>query len=148
MTEVGPVLRIEVPGLPPSANARMRAGSWPALYRATKPFKDATILLAREEMARHGRTEPMQRARVVATLVRRSGYCPRDPDSAASSLKEVLDGLVQGGVIVNDSPKHLDLEVRQERGTRAHHSYVRVEVTEVADGQQREPKGHPGLGRG
>jgi hypothetical protein len=39
-----------------------------------------------------------------------------DWDNCVSSLKEVVDALVTGGLIVSDAPAHLDLQVVQALG--------------------------------
>jgi hypothetical protein len=52
---------------------------------------------------------------VVATLVH-SRPPLRDFDNAVASLKEVIDALITGGLIVSDAPGHLKLDVVQVVG--------------------------------
>jgi hypothetical protein len=57
----------------------------------------------------------LPRARVVATLTyTRCQF--RDYDGAVASLKPCVDGLVVGGLLTDDSPAHLELDVRQQLG--------------------------------
>jgi hypothetical protein len=102
---------ITVPSHPLSANQRRRA-TWPQVYRAGKVFRDAVAWQARTLVVG---APPLEHAHVVATLVyKRKPF--RDPDSAVISCKELVDGLVCGGILVDDSADHMRLEVRQEVG--------------------------------
>jgi hypothetical protein len=112
-------LEITINGHPPSANELRRLHPL-ARYRRCKPFKEH---VAWQCKALH-LPAPLQRARVVATLTYTRRLF-RDPDSAAASLKPCLDGLVVGGLVVDDSPAHFTLEVRQEVGQER---AVRLEV--------------------
>ena len=53
----------------------------------------------------------------LATLVHRRPPL-RDFDNAVASLKEVVDALITGGLIVSDAPKHLKLDVVQVLGPK------------------------------
>jgi hypothetical protein len=103
-----PAWTISVPGLPPSPNRRM---NWQARRRITRPLVDAVVVQARAL----GLPQPLERARVVATLVHRRPPL-RDFDNAVASLKEVVDALVCAGVVVSDAPAHLKLDVVQLLG--------------------------------
>ncbi|MFI5270030.1 MAG: hypothetical protein ACHQ7M_21850, partial [Chloroflexota bacterium] len=89
-------------------------------YRLCQPFHDAVAWQARAM----GLKQPVQYAHVVATLVYRRRPV-RDVDNATASLKPVLDGLVAGGLLVDDGPDHLSLHVRQELGPQR---LVRLEI--------------------
>lgn len=101
-------ITITVAGLPPSPNRRM---AWQARRRIVKPLVDAVVLQCRAL----GLPRPLEYAHVVATLVHRRGPL-RDWDNSVSSLKEIVDGLVTGGLIASDAPDHLQLEVVQVLG--------------------------------
>ena len=62
---------------------------------------------------RMGPVQPFSRARVTITRI-----SPRmlDRDNLFSSVKHPLDGLKICSVIVDDSPEHIELIVRQEKG--------------------------------
>src|SRR2546423_12650185 len=97
MAEPGPRhYVIHLPSLPLSANDRRRA-TWPVVYRAGKVVRDAVAWQARTLVAG---AAPLEHAHVVATLYyRRKPF--RDEDSAYASLKEAVDGLVVGGMVVS-----------------------------------------------
>ena len=59
-----------------------------------------------------GLPQPLERAHVVATPVRRRSPL-RDFDNATASLQEVPDALITGSLLVSDAPAHLQLEVVQ-----------------------------------
>jgi hypothetical protein len=69
-----------------------------------QPLADAVQLQARAL----GLAHPLERARVGFTLVYNRGPL-RDADNAQSSCKELLDGLVRGGLLVDDGPDHVEL---------------------------------------
>jgi hypothetical protein len=102
--------RFEVLGHPPSANERLHAIE---RWRRCRPFKEFVgwqALAVRPP-------RPLERAHVRATLV----YARRpfkDCDNGTSALKPCLDGLILGGLIADDSPDRLSLEVRQVLGER------------------------------
>ena len=85
--------------------------AWQKRRRLVQPIADAVAWQARA----FGLPQPLERAQVVATLVHRRPPL-RDCDNAVSSLKEVLDALVSGGLLVSDAPAHLQLEVVQVVG--------------------------------
>jgi hypothetical protein len=85
--------------------------AWQARRRVVKPLADAVAWQARAI----GLPQPLERAQVVATLVHRRPPL-RDFDNAVASLKEVVDALITGGLIVSDAPEHLKLDVVQVLG--------------------------------
>jgi hypothetical protein len=80
--------------------------AWQKRRRLVKPLVDAVVLQARALRL----PQPVEHAHVVATLVLRRGPL-RDFDNAVSSLKEIVDALITGGLIVSDAPEHLRLSV-------------------------------------
>ncbi|HKC75715.1 MAG TPA: hypothetical protein VKF37_16175 [Chloroflexota bacterium] len=101
-------LTIEVDDLPPSPNRRMH---WGTRRRITRPLAESVAWQARAV----GLPQPLQHAHVVAKLTF-SRPPLRDIDNAFASLKEVLDGLVVGGLVIDDGPEHLTLGVVQVLG--------------------------------
>jgi hypothetical protein len=110
-------LTIEVSGHPPGVNQRLH---WQARRRLCRPFVDAVGWQAKTL----GLQQRLERARVVVTFVHRSRRYMGDVDNLYSRSKCLVDAL-KGILIVDDSPAHLDLEVRQELGRERS---VRVEV--------------------
>jgi hypothetical protein len=103
-------LRITVDDLPPSPNRRMH---WACRRHLVKPLADAVAWQARAV----GLPQPLQHAHVVAKLVHRKPPL-RDFDNAVASLKECVDALITGGLIVSDGPEHLTMGVVQVLGTQ------------------------------
>jgi hypothetical protein len=105
-----PAWAIVVP-MPPSPNRRLSRSQRHCLV---KPLVESAESQARAL----GLPEPLQRARVLATLTYPPGRSLRDPDNAVARLKTALDALVRGGLLVDAGPSHLELEVRQTTGDR------------------------------
>ena len=82
------------------------------LYRAKKDAKDEAMALVLE----HGApTEPIQKAHITITWVAKDKR-RRDPDNLFASMKPYIDGLVEGGLIVDDSAAHVSYTLRYEHG--------------------------------
>ena len=110
-------LIVMISGHPPGVNDRL---SWQARRRLCQPFKEAVGWQAKA----FGLLQPLERARVVVTFTHRSRRYMGDVDNLYSRSKCLLDAL-KNILIVDDSPAHLALEVRQELGRERS---VRVEV--------------------
>jgi hypothetical protein len=114
--------KLIVPGHPLSANGRRRS-HWATIARDARQYREAVAWLAREQIV----GPPLERAHVVATVVQARGRL-YDTDALGTLAKPCVDGLV-GIMLVDDSPRHIDLELKQERGPLR---LVRLEITEVA----------------
>lgn len=106
-------IRIDVLGLPLTANERLRLHPL-QLYKATRHMAEVIYWQAFQ----YRPPKPHLRVRIVVTLARLARDPERDPDGLAISCKEMIDAIVRAGVVVDDGPKHLDLEVRQEIGPK------------------------------
>jgi hypothetical protein len=84
---------------------------WHARRRVVKPLVDAVVLQCRAL----GLPQPLERAHVVATLIHHRPPL-RDWDNSVSSLKEIVDALITGGLIVSDAPEHFTMAVVQVLG--------------------------------
>ena len=69
---------------------------------------------------------PLQRARVSITR-RTTGVAP-DPDNLVASAKLILDALVQLGIIADDTPDVVELEVNWEQAKKKADQGVRLQV--------------------
>jgi hypothetical protein len=116
-------LSITVSGHPPSLNQRLH---WQA-RRICRPFVDAVGWQAKA----FGLPQPLERARVLVTFTHRSRRYLGDVDNLYSRSKCLVDAL-KGTLIVDDSPAHLRLEVRQQLGKERS---VRLEVWPAAHGE-------------
>ncbi|HKO23166.1 MAG TPA: hypothetical protein VJY65_00330 [Chloroflexota bacterium] len=101
-------LAITVSGHPPGVNQRLH---WQARRRLCRPFVDAIGWQAKT----FGLEKPLERARVVVTFTHRSRRYMGDVDNLYGRAKPLVDAL-KGILIVDDSPTHLELDVRQELG--------------------------------
>jgi crossover junction endodeoxyribonuclease RusA len=108
--------------VPMTLNQRM---NWAVAAKTKKPYREATSVLARAS-----KIPPCQRVRV--TLI----YTPkdkrrRDPLNLVATLKLVEDGLVDAGVIPDDTPDYLESQMPlidlPERGAKAGKLTVYVE---------------------
>ena len=109
-------------GHPPTNNQILRM-DWRKRHRTLKPWKEQAILLVRAERPR----QPLPHASVTLTLAyERKPF--RDLDGAYACMKFLVDALVQGGLIEDDSPEYIALEVRQIIG---HRKQVLIDVVEV-----------------
>ena len=107
-------LRFTVPILPRTALSPNGAqgGSWRAKASATKELREATRIAA--ESAFSGRSG-LNRARVgveyrITSQRRRDGsYRPRDLGNALAALKPLFDGIVDAGIVPDDSVRYMEL---------------------------------------
>lgn len=116
-------------GHPPSPNATLRQhfmakardrAAWRTTARA------AALLAIRDAGIADDLPWPRVRVRLVWILPDRRR---RDPDNAVSSVKSCLDGVVDSGLITDDSfAVIVDLAVSSEPGPR---KALRIEVTEA-----------------
>lgn len=51
-----------------------------------------------------------------------------DPDNAYASIKDLLDGLRDAGLILDDSEKRITLEVNQEKSSNGHQEETIIEI--------------------
>lgn len=58
-------------------------------------------------IAKQARTPRLQRARITATPLHADGRSPQDVAACVPETKAAIDGLVDAGVLPDDSPAHL-----------------------------------------
>lgn len=106
---------IEVAGHPLSPN-RAAAASLRERLRDKRVYRESVAW----ETKRLHSGPPLARARVTITLLH-SGPQLLDDDNAVATVKHLVDGLcvAHGGtLLIDDSPAHITLLVRQKRGPR------------------------------
>lgn len=101
-----------------NANERL---PWPVRARRTRELRAAGYWLARA-----ARVPSVDRIRVVG-VVRPPDRRRRDPHNWYASLKAVIDGVVDAGVIVDDDASHL-VEVAMRIGPSARPLRLSVEI--------------------
>jgi len=126
---------IKIPDLPPaqlSPNSRLH---WAARLPYKNGYKQLVYLKAKE--AANGWWEAPERARVVITFIVPDKR-KRDLDNLIASFKPGQDGIVDAGVIKDDSEIHADItyQMRYEKGQRYVVVYIgRQELGEVVNGK-------------
>ena len=109
-------MRIIIPGLPPrdaNPNARVHHMKLASVRRNMKDTMIASVL----EMPSMDRpTEPLEKAHLTITF-RANDKRRRDLDNLLGACKAYIDGLVAGGIVVDDSSDHLSFSLYYEKGT-------------------------------
>ena len=109
-----------VPFLPPMNTSSTRR-HWAVAHREVKRWR---TIIALSKPKPH---KPLERARV--TMVRLSAQEP-DHENLAMSFKAALDALVHCGVLVDDSPAHVERVYRWERA-KPRRGCVGIKVEEI-----------------
>lgn len=118
---MGDSVVVDVPGLPPSLNARM---NWRERAKNNKRFKRDTILLLTGKQPE----TPFPFVEVEYTW---HSSRQTDPDNIIAACKPLLDGCQAAGVILSDGPGVvLRFTVKWVQCPRGK-EHVRVEVTSV-----------------
>lgn len=117
MTGRGPWAVI-IPGRPPTPNARRH---WRLEARDAKEWRSIAQATAEAALAGSGPWEPIRRCRMEVTFIV-SQDRPRDLDNLVASSKPLTDGLVDAGVLVDDSTRVIEeatYRVRHQPGVQA-----------------------------
>lgn len=96
---------------PPSLNARIHnsgASRWK--YRAERDVWSGEVMVAR---VNHRITEARGRRRVTLERVYGGRQKERDRDNLVGGMKAVVDALVLQGLLVDDTPAHVELHYGQ-----------------------------------
>jgi hypothetical protein len=116
------VLDLRIPGLPPTYNSIGRKGHW-RLLKATHEWKN-------QVRYRVGRFLPSQALTKAAVTLTRCSSHESDYDGLVHSFKPILDGLVECGVLADDSMKVIGVpQYRWEKAERGK-GYIKVRVEE------------------
>lgn len=107
------MITLDIPRIPASPNQLLGA-HWRHRHRNSQTWQDE-IWFALHQAGYSTQRTPYARARV--TIDRRSRG-ELDPDNLVGSVKPVIDALRYAHVLVDDSPKHLELVVTQLRDHR------------------------------
>jgi len=127
------MITIELGHLPDadlSPNKRMH---WGELYRARRAAKDEAIYLVLEQ----GRPRcPISRAHITFTWVSHTRR-RRDMDNLLAASKATIDGLVEVGLIADDSAMHVSYTLRYEIGEKDN-TIILVEERDGTDPRQSD----------
>ncbi len=123
------LLEFTLQGLPPMANQQLR-GNWRVSYGKARQWKQKVFSVAWPLKP----SEPLTSARV--TITRCSSKCP-DFDGLVSAGKPLIDGLVQAGVLSDDSmrvigaPTYLHEPAAQRKGR------IKIKVEAIAQTKEQ-----------
>lgn len=120
------VITLTIPFATPSLNTMLRQ-HW-SVDRKLKARWKRLVWAARLEANDNCLPVPrdaFQRARITITR-----FSPRmlDADNATGGAKHIVDGLRACGIIIDDTPEHIELTVRQEKGDAA----TRIDIEALA----------------
>lgn len=91
------------------------------------------------EQGTQGKPDRKDRAHVRITIRRRRLL---DPDNAYASVKDLLDGIRDAGLILDDSEERITLEVNQEKAGKGEDEGTRIEIDyECIDSQTKFSQG-------
>jgi hypothetical protein len=105
------VIRIEVPLLPPSEVSPNARAYWADKYKAGKVYHDAIFYYcvdARNRGFGQGLSFPLIKARLTLTFVFAEER-QRDRDNLLASFKNGLDGIVDSGLVLDDTSEYLEI---------------------------------------
>ena len=111
---------IEIPRVPSSPNY-LRGKHWRVRHRETKLWRDEVFYAVKQAALIPA---PYPKAKVE---IERRSRGVLDPDNLYGCVKPVIDGLRYAGVLVDDSPAHIELTVTQSRGE----PLTRIEIQPV-----------------
>ena len=115
-------MRIELGHLPDRSLNPNKRLHYMQLYAAKRDAKDEAIALVLEQ----GRPDvPYEKAHITITWVAKDKR-KRDPDNLFAAMKASIDGLVEAGLIEDDSAMHVGYTLRYERGD-ADNTVIEVE---------------------
>lgn len=119
---------LTIPELTPSLNTTLRLGHWSNHSRHRKHWS-MLVLVAKSEARLYA---PPNLVRALVSIERHGGRI-MDPDNLVAGCKAVIDGLKDNGLIVDDDPEHLVLNVVQFPGGKGCDKkiVVRIEPIEI-----------------
>lgn len=102
------MITLTIPEATPSLNTMMRR-HWSVDMRLKKRWRQMVMVAACGKMPKAA----LNRARITITR-----FSPRmlDADNCTGGAKHCIDGLKWCGIIADDTPEHIELTVRQEKG--------------------------------
>jgi len=107
-------MRIELDHLPHSDLNPNKRLHYMKVYQAKRDAKDEAMILALAQ----GRPEkPYQKAHITITWVAKDKR-RRDVDNMFASMKSYIDGLVDVGLLADDSASHVSYTLNYQRGDK------------------------------
>jgi Holliday junction resolvase RusA-like endonuclease len=107
-------MKIELNHLPDPDLSPNKRHHYMQVYRAKHAAKEEAFLLVLHQ----GRPpKPYEKAHITVTWVAKDKR-RRDPDNLFASMKSYIDGLVEVGLIEDDSAMHVTYTLQYERGDK------------------------------
>jgi Holliday junction resolvase RusA-like endonuclease len=117
-------MRVELGDLPDSDLSPNKRLHHMQLYTAKRIAKELAMFLVLEQ----GRPNvPYEKAHITITWVAKDKR-RRDPDNLFAAMKPYIDGLVEAGLIEDDSAMHVSYTLQYEQG---HKDNTIIEVKEI-----------------
>jgi len=113
-------ITIELKGLPPTPNARMH---WRAKAKHNRQWREVARIMA----SRQKPPQPWPRVKLELT---RYSSAPCDQDNNIASLKPVIDGIRDAGIMVDDNPNCVESITARWETAKQNEGRVRVRVIE------------------
>jgi crossover junction endodeoxyribonuclease RusA len=117
-------MKIELDRLPDSNLSPNKRLHHMELYRAKTSAKMDTVMLV---LSQGKPSRPYERAHITITWVAKDKR-RRDTDNLFSSMKAYIDGLVEVGLLTDDSADRVSYTLRYEQGDKAN---TIIEVEEI-----------------
>jgi Holliday junction resolvase RusA-like endonuclease len=122
-------MRIVLPHLPPSKAYPNKKTHYFTLSSIRREQQEEMIAYVLEQ----GRPDtPYDKAHITLTW-RSKDKRNRDVDNLLSAMKGSIDGLIHGGVIVDDSAKHLSYTLYYEWGDKVKENQTILDIKEVRE---------------
>ena len=132
------ILELGAAPAPPLSLNEERRLHWQARRRRTDPWRDLTILTARQ--ARLARAVAATPATVTVVIPVRDNR-RRDPSNYLPVVKACIDGLVHAGVWPDDDPRYV--KVNEPILTRDPAAQIRIELREAHQTSFDDPAAQP-----
>jgi len=107
-------MKIELNRLPDSNLSPNKRLHYMNLYKAKAAAKMDAVMLV---LAQGKPAQPYTKAHITVTWIAKDKR-RRDIDNLFSSMKAYIDGLVEAGLLADDSAEAVSYSLRYERGTR------------------------------
>ena len=121
------VLDLEINGLPKmSLNAN---SSWRARYGEARKWKNLVVQYV--VLGQRRPPEPLKKAKLILTRYA-FGRKP-DHDNLRASFKHVVDGLVEAGVLIDDSPDVIGEPIVRHESIGRKQGKIRIQVFALED---------------
>lgn len=122
-------IEIVLSGLPTSLN-KLKTMHWAKKAREAKTWRAATCYMAKKVISQLKPIPKLPFKAVCLTFIRASSQ-PMDPDNGIGSIKPLIDGLRDSGIIANDDPSVVKTIHHGWEKSRPGHGFIKIIIEEV-----------------